>query len=514
MKKVLLVMVSVLLFNIGFCNNDGDKEEQVYYYYLQGVKADTGDKENVSIGDAIKYYYWSLVLCDSYSEGKTLLCTHQGGDVKLGDWLNYRIDELLQEITFIPKKKPVMKSKESVAYELMVTDGKDMVPWLKFEYNNGKKKVESEVESGMASVEFVDKGINKFDITICIDNMQEAEVHAKDVYEIMQQMKDPIHFASAKKQVSVKTAKEELDVDGYQDSMILTKLERTNNLVEDMAVDNANNEHYLKVMTVIEKALRNKDISEAKPFFTKEGYEMITTLLSNGRYYILGTPDYKFMSFKDIVICRSIPIQFNFNNNVGFIRHVVFRFDKKTRKVSSIAFRLSDVAEIDIMGKEKWNPDARMTLINFMEDYQTAYALKRQEYLERIFSDDALIIVGTVLKKDVKRDDFGRLTEETRVKYDTLSKEKYMENLRNVFKKNEYVNIRFLDTDFNKHKSGEEIYGIQVKQEYRASNYGDDGYLFLLVDLRDELPKIHIRTWEPEKTDKPINFDKIIIEMI
>ena len=240
---------------------------------------------------------------------------------------------------------------------------------------------------------------------------------------------------------------------------------------------------------------------------------MFSTLLNNGRYYILGTPEYKFVEFKDLVICRSIPMQFNFKNNVGFIRHVVFRFNKESKKIVSIAFRLTDMAEIDILGKDQWNPGSRMILINFLEDYQTAYALKRLDYLDKIFSDDALIIVGTVLKQKQKGD-VMHLATETKVRYDTLSKGKYIEKLHSVFGKNEFVNIRFLDTDFTQHKSGLELYGIQVKQEYLSSTYGDVGYLFLMVDLREELPVIHVRTWEPEKTENPIGFDDIIVEII
>ena len=106
------------------------------------------------------------------------------------------------------------------------------------------------------------------------------------------------------------------------------------------------------------------------------------------------------------------------------------------------------------------------------------------------------------------------LATETKVRYDTLSKCRYIEKLHTVFGKNEFVNIRFLDTDFTQHKSGLELYGIQLKQEYLSSTYGDVGYLFLMVDLREELPVIHVRTWEPEKTDNPISFDDIIVEMI
>ena len=83
-----------------------------------------------------------------------------------------------------------------------------------------------------------------------------------------------------------------------------------------------------------------------------------------------------------------------------------------------------------------------------------------------------------------------------------------------MFTNNDYVNIRFLDTDFAQHNSGIELYGIRVKQEYTSSNYGDMGYLFLMVDLREDLPVIHVRTWEPETTGDPICFDDFKVKIL
>ena len=513
MKKLILLLIAVMFVAIGYCSNDDTKEQQIYYYYLQGHKADNDEKENSSIGDALRYYYWSLVLCYTHPQGSKLTFPdpETGEDIVIKEWLGDRIDVLLQRIKFIPKKKPVMKNKTSIAYEMIVTDGSDRIPWLKFEYNDGNGFVESSVESGLASVELMDKDITNVDIRVCIENKVDAEARAKDVYEAMEELGAPIHFTSAVKKVDVKKVQDEASSVEYHDNTILSKKAETDRLIEDNQANNMND--YLKAMKAIEKALRNKDVRDARSYFTPEGYEMFETLLKNGRYYILGTPEYKFVEFKDMVICRSIPMQFNFKNNVGFIRHVVFRFNKESKKVASIAFRLTDMAEIDILGKDQWDPGSRMILINFLEDYQTAYALKRLDYLDKVFSDDALIVVGTVLKQKQKGD-VMHLATETKVRYDTLSKEKYIDKLHSVFGKNEFVNIRFLDTDFTQHKSGLELYGIQVKQEYLSSTYGDVGYLFLMVDLREELPVIHVRTWEPEKTENPIGFDDIIVEII
>ena len=153
-----------------------------------------------------------------------------------------------------------------------------------------------------------------------------------------------------------------------------------------------------------------------------------------------------------------------------------------------------------------------MTLISFLEDYQTAYALKRYDYLESIFSDDALIITGHVLKK-VENPMPDRMTfnlpsnQITMIKQD---KDSYFKNLANVFNKQEFIHIRFGETDFQRQmsmgddesynkKEYKDIYGVRLFQEYKSGTYSDEGYLFLMVDLRKEMPIIHVRAWQPDK---------------
>ncbi|MDZ7774194.1 MAG: hypothetical protein U5L09_00590 [Bacteroidales bacterium] len=71
--------------------------------------------------------------------------------------------------------------------------------------------------------------------------------------------------------------------------------------------------------------------------------------------------------------------------------------------------------------------------------------------------------------------------------------------MSNVFRSNEYINIDFEDNQVRRHQN-EKIYGIQINQHYYSSNYGDQGYLFLMLDLQDTLnPCIYVRSWQPEK---------------
>ena len=86
----------------------------------------------------------------------------------------------------------------------------------------------------------------------------------------------------------------------------------------------------------------------------------------------------------------------------------------------------------------------------------------------------------------------------------------YFKNLSRTFNTQEYINIRFTDTDFIRQQvpdengvvKGEDIFGVRLLQEYHSTTYGDVGYLFLMVDLRDtKRPIIHVRAWQPDKVD-------------
>jgi len=289
-------------------------------------------------------------------------------------------------------------------------------------------------------------------------------------------------------------------------------MEKSEEFINAVASSEPQND-YLKTMEKIEKAIAKKDLNSMEKYFTPDGMQMMRDLFSYGNGKIIGKPSYKLLDFNDEVLCRSITMQFDFKGNVSFIRDIVFRFDKNTKKVKSIAFRLTDITESQIFAKEKWSDEARLTLINFIEDYQTAYALKRKDYLNQIYSESALIIVGSVLKETKKTDDI-RLDEKVRIKYDTLSKGQYMKRLERVFDNNEFISIRFTNTSFNTVNNINNVIGVQLKQEYFSSNYGDVGYLFLMVDLRHEKPIIHVRTWQPNETpvDDIIN-DKSFVFM-
>jgi hypothetical protein len=258
-----------------------------------------------------------------------------------------------------------------------------------------------------------------------------------------------------------------------------------------------NKYRYKTSMDKIIAGIKTKDYASIQNQFTPQGYEIFNKLINYGNAKIIANPELRFVTFNDKVICRSIPMCFNFkSNNKQFVENVAFYFNKEGR-VENLTFGLSKSALNDIVQKDIWSEKNRMILVTFLENYKTAYALKRIGYIEKIFADDALIITGSVLK--VNPNEVNHFENNRIVKYNRQSKQQYIKNLNYSFKSKEYVNIKFEKSTIKKAGQGGDIFGIQIKQDYFSSNYGDAGYLFLMVDLNDpDEPLIHVRTWQPE----------------
>lgn len=143
----------------------------------------------------------------------------------------------------------------------------------------------------------------------------------------------------------------------------------------------------------------------------------------------------------------------------------------------------------------------RQIVLDFIENFRTAYNRKDIDFLDKVFSDQALIIIGSVLKPQKKQNEMmmKNLSDE-KIRYSRKTKVEYINNLKRTFTNNTYINVKFEDIEVVQHGKYPEIYGVTVKQHWNSSNYSDVGYVFLMIDFRDENnPIIQVRTWQPEK---------------
>lgn len=150
----------------------------------------------------------------------------------------------------------------------------------------------------------------------------------------------------------------------------------------------------------------------------------------------------------------------------------------------------------------------RRMILNYCEHLRTSYTTKDIDFLRQVFSKEALIIVGNVVRSASERETAG-ITGDERVTFSLKTKREYLERLEKVFAANKKIDIKFSDFHIMRHPTMEGIYGVSLRQKYSSDSYSDNGYLFLLWDFRDRaMPLIHVRTWQPSFT---VNGDNEII---
>lgn len=137
----------------------------------------------------------------------------------------------------------------------------------------------------------------------------------------------------------------------------------------------------------------------------------------------------------------------------------------------------------------------RQMILDYVEQFRTSYNQKDINFLNQVFSDDALIITGRVI---TQKQPEGFMTQ--KIRYNKQSKQQYLNNLRRVFKTTKYIHVSFDDIEVMRHPTNPNFYGVTLHQGWTSNIYHDEGYIFLLWDFRNEdAPEIHVRTWQPDR---------------
>lgn len=177
-------------------------------------------------------------------------------------------------------------------------------------------------------------------------------------------------------------------------------------------------------------------------------------------------------------------------------QEAVVSFDKQGN-LASFYLSISMNLYMNVVRESKEVTDLRrrQLILDYVEQFRTAYNQKDIDFLEAVFSDDALIITGKVVKRTTG--DGIRLPD--KIEYRKQSKREYLSRLAVVFQNNKQIRVTFDEIEVMRHPGNKDFYGVTLHQGYSSDRYHDDGYLFLLWDFRnEELPQIHVRTWQPD----------------
>lgn len=451
------------------------------------------------INDALRYYYWSHALLKSLRYPNEVFIYDDDGKKQIVNvWIPTQINKILRNLRITIKKihdnqiyfNILYNNKKVNSIDFSIFDGRgwgniyssqDGIGVAEINGNEIPKYIQFKTEYAFVNESVVDPEVYEILKLVTEVSYKNAYVRISSDELIVKEAED-IATEAIMAAESINLAQNENDPQNLYPN--LTKLEDTT-----------------PFQTIIDNVLIGiiaKDTDLIKEYFTQNGLNSYQKLIEYGTARVIDSSSPQYYALGENTYCRNILMRFSFTNNKRvFTESVVFEFDKD-KKISNVTFGLSRQAVEEVFAKESWPEAARIILIHFLEGYKSAYSLKQIDYIESVFADDALIITGSY----VRHATIGEMSA-INGKYTKLtkqSKSEYIRKLKYVFMANEYININFADTDLIKAGKGGEIYGIQLKQEYHSTNYGDTGYLFLMVDLNDiEKPIIHVRTWQPEK---------------
>lgn len=458
-------------------------------------------ERELRIGDALRNYYWAMVLTRSHPNNKNL--RHDFGNntqLSILKGLSDRIESIFTRLKFTPTSVDQKSAPAHKQINLAISFNDQPVQNLDYTYFTG------DGFSGITSIRD-GKGIASVDgpfaaqmqtLRLKVEYQYANKAHLEpEIKQMMENVSIP-YFESAEFRIALNKKTNEA-----------TTTAKTE-VAKDLTIANVapDFKDYKSSIQKVIASVRSGNLQSTHSLFTPEGLELFNKLIANGNVTVLNhhIDSLKILKLKDEVVVRSVPMLFAFKNNrEKFVEQVVFTFNQD-KKICNIAFALGQIATNDILQKPEGfgSFEDKYFLIRFLENYKTAYSLKRLDYLQAIFDENALIIVGNRVNKvqepaDRVQQMYGNFSNED-VEYIVLSKSEYLERLKRVFSRNEFVNIHFEDNQVRKTQRNDKVYGIQIAQHYHSSTYADKGYLFLMIDLNDSIqPKIYVRTWQPRK---------------
>ena len=439
--------------------------------------------KNGQIDDALRYYYWSYCLVKSLRYPNEAKIFVDGQERSLLAWLPTRIDDVMGKV------KVQSRRTADNTYEITATYDGRPVRSMDYTYFDG-------VDNSPVYSILDGKGLVELRPGMAMDAVQ-----LKLEYEFRGLSRNDSEVEAvvgAMKPAVYRRAYHRVALDGAASPAESTSTDVNGSMQSPLALTDMGTLG-TAVMKPVMQALRSGSIEQCRKKFTAEGWEEFSKLMGYGKVTLMDDIHLDYFADGDCVVCRGLPVSCRFNRGRVFNEKLSFYIDSNSKQITHVAMGLGREAMNDVvLGHLDWSEKSRTRIVGFLEDYRTAYATKNLEYLDKVFDDNAVIVLGKRLQVAPQLNKEGYMSNH-RVQFTQLTKREFLRNLRRQFQSKDYINLHFSQNRIYQLQKGVERYGIEIKQDYYSSNYGDTGYLTLIFDLTNpNQPVIHVRTWQEQ----------------
>ena len=449
-------------------------------------------EELSKVGDALRNYYWALKLVISIPEEHRSHMTTETGAL-MTTMLRERINNILDSVSIAPERETKNEEAEANMIKLQFLYRGKPVNNCDYNYFDGYEWMTASVKDGVGVVDL--PGDTKNMLLRVEYEFRKLWKSDPMVNTILEQTPGRIPFRQAEKRVDL-TRMEPAEPEPLQTSKMIAQKMVIDSLAECKKKEVA---QQANIVGPLIEAIETHDYDAVQPLCSENGWKWFEKLIKYGNARIIERNSLQISAFAKGYLVRGIKARFDFKkNNKSFVEDLVFYI--KDGAIEGINFGLEKSALDDINNHSMWEAESRLVLVNFLENYKTAYALERLDYLNAVFSEDALIIVGNRIP--VKKTSEVTAVNAENYEHNRLTKSQYMKQLERVFAKQEYVNIQFEDASVKKTSRNSERYEVVIKQNYYSASYADKGYLYLLADISDpESPTIYVRVWDENRNN-------------
>lgn len=439
--------------------------------------------KNGQIDDALRYYYWSYCLVKSLRYPNEAKIFVDGQERSLLAWLPTRIDDVMGKV------KVQSRRTADNTYEITATYDGRPVRSMDYTYFDG-------VDNSPVYSILDGKGLVELRPGMAMDAVQ-----LKLEYEFRGLSRNDSEVEAvvgAMKPAVYRRAYHRVALDGAASPAESTSTDVNGSMQSPLALTDMGTLG-TAVMKPVMQALRSGSIEQCRKKFTAEGWEEFSKLMGYGKVTLMDDIHLDYFADGDCVVCRGLPVSCRFNRGRVFNEKLSFYIDSNSKQITHVAMGLGREAMNDVvLGHLDWSEKSRTRIVGFLEDYRTAYATKNLEYLDKVFDDNAVIVLGKRLQVAPQLNKEGYMNNH-REQFTQLTKREFLRNLRRQFQSKDYINLHFSQNRIYQLQKGVERYGIEIKQDYYSSNYGDTGYLTLIFDLTNpDQPVIHVRTWQEQ----------------